>query len=194
VTSRPDPTIFSYVVAQDSGFAPNPYGGFLTLATCKPLIRKAARPDDWLLGTGSAGTVGNDHLVYAAEIAEVIPIDIYGSDPAYSMKRPKPPGDERQGHGDNIYYRNELGRWARHPHSRHTHAQMRRDLQGKNVLICSAFWYFGRNAPPLPPFLLQLVKKGPGHRRINGAEFIPGLKRWLSRKRAGVAGDPYLAE
>ena len=34
--------IFSYVITHDSGFAPNPFGGFLTLATCKPKIRKSA--------------------------------------------------------------------------------------------------------------------------------------------------------
>lgn len=27
---------YSYVVARDFGFAPNPFNGFLTLATCKP--------------------------------------------------------------------------------------------------------------------------------------------------------------
>jgi Nucleotide modification associated domain 2 len=42
------PSVFSYVVTHDKGFAPNPYFGFLTLATCKPQIRKSARVGDWL--------------------------------------------------------------------------------------------------------------------------------------------------
>lgn len=33
-------TLYSYVIRQDSGFAPNPYYGVLTLACCKPRIRK----------------------------------------------------------------------------------------------------------------------------------------------------------
>src|SRR5712692_10528871 len=45
--------LYSYVVARDYGFAPNPFFGFCTLATCKPEIRKAAAIDDWVIGTGS---------------------------------------------------------------------------------------------------------------------------------------------
>ena len=33
--------LFSYVVATDSGFAPNPFFGLCTLACCKPAIRRA---------------------------------------------------------------------------------------------------------------------------------------------------------
>src|SRR5712671_5339411 len=32
--------LYSYVVARDFGFAPNPFFGVCTLATCKPDIRK----------------------------------------------------------------------------------------------------------------------------------------------------------
>ncbi|WP_347927045.1 hypothetical protein [Pseudomonas helvetica] len=34
--------IYSYVITHDHGFAPNPHGGVLTLATCKPVIRRTA--------------------------------------------------------------------------------------------------------------------------------------------------------
>ena len=34
--------LYSYIVAVDSGFAPNPFHGFCTIATCKPRIRKTA--------------------------------------------------------------------------------------------------------------------------------------------------------
>ena len=54
--------MFSYVITHDSGFAPNPFQGFLTLATCKPLVRKTAKVGDVLVGTGSASTVGNTRL------------------------------------------------------------------------------------------------------------------------------------
>ena len=33
---------YSYIVARDFGFAPNPFNGVLTLATCKPIVRKGA--------------------------------------------------------------------------------------------------------------------------------------------------------
>ena len=45
--------IHSYVVRYDSGFAPNPFYGYCTLATCKPSIRKGADIGDWVVGSGS---------------------------------------------------------------------------------------------------------------------------------------------
>jgi hypothetical protein len=36
-------TLFSYVVRWDHGFAPNPFHGACTLATCKAEIRKKAK-------------------------------------------------------------------------------------------------------------------------------------------------------
>ena len=39
--------IYSYVVRYDSGFAPNPFYGYCTLATCKPDIRGRG---GWRLG------------------------------------------------------------------------------------------------------------------------------------------------
>jgi len=39
--------LHSYVVARDYGFAPNPFFGFCTLATCKPRLRSVAQVGDW---------------------------------------------------------------------------------------------------------------------------------------------------
>ena len=35
--------LISYKVKHDTGFAPNPYFGILTLATCKPAIRRSSK-------------------------------------------------------------------------------------------------------------------------------------------------------
>ena len=35
--------LFSYVVARDFAFAPNPFHGYCTLATCKPIIRRVTQ-------------------------------------------------------------------------------------------------------------------------------------------------------
>jgi len=48
--------VFSCVVRRDSGFAPNPFEGHCTIATCEPQIRRIASVGDCVLGTGS-GTV-----------------------------------------------------------------------------------------------------------------------------------------
>jgi hypothetical protein len=42
--------LFTYVITQDGGFAPNPFHGVLTLNCCKPEIRKLAEVGDWVAG------------------------------------------------------------------------------------------------------------------------------------------------
>lgn len=80
--------LYSYVIPQDTGFAPNRFGGFLTLATCKPKVRGHAKKGDFIAGTGSSKTVGSTRLVFAAQIASVISIEEYGTLPEYEVKRP----------------------------------------------------------------------------------------------------------
>jgi Nucleotide modification associated domain 2 len=59
--------LFSYKMTNDSGFAPNPFWGRLTLATCKPEIRKAKRVGDWIAGFTSRelcrDPIGSERLV-----------------------------------------------------------------------------------------------------------------------------------
>jgi Nucleotide modification associated domain 2 len=42
--------IYRYILANDCGMAPCPENGLITLGTCKPVIRRLARPGDWVLG------------------------------------------------------------------------------------------------------------------------------------------------
>ena len=128
--------IFSYVITHDSGFAPNPFCGFLTLATCKPQIRKQARVGDFIVGTGSAATVGNHTLVYATQITQVIPIEDYGTQPQYEIKRPSVHGDWWRKHRDNIYFKAH-DEWKQRRNIHHSKDDMDHDLSGRNVLVCA---------------------------------------------------------
>ena len=57
---EPNSQLFIYVIARDYGFAPNPFHGVCTLATCKPGIRKSAMVGDWILGVGGKN-LGSAH-------------------------------------------------------------------------------------------------------------------------------------
>lgn len=59
---------YSYVVARDFGFAPNPFNGFLTLATCKPKIRKWAQVGDFVIG--NANKQLNNKLIYMMKVTK----------------------------------------------------------------------------------------------------------------------------
>ncbi len=184
--------IFSYVITHDTGFAPNPYGGILTLATCKPKIRKAGKAGDWLLGTGSKKTVGSGRLVYAAQIAEVRPLAEYGANPIYNFKIPRLSGASWHRHGDNIYWVDAHGEWHQRRNLHHSIEHMKRDLSGENVLVCNEFWYFGKQAPPFPDELKFLVKDGPGHKTDSTPRHFDILKSWLSSFQPGMHGIPFL--
>src|ERR1700758_4385988 len=98
-------TLYSYVVARDYGFAPNPFYGVCTLATCKPAIRKGAGIGDWVVGTGGAANKLTGHLVYAMQVTEALSFDEYFADPRFQEKKPDLSGSLKRAFGDNIYYR-----------------------------------------------------------------------------------------
>lgn len=87
--------LIAYKMTNDSGFAPNPFHGKLTLATCKPGIRSSGnrRIGDWVAGFTSAtlcgDTVGSERLVYLMRVDEILPIEDYFLDPRFEAKIPK---------------------------------------------------------------------------------------------------------
>ena len=154
------PKLYSYIVARDYGFAPNPFYGFCTLATCKPRIRKSAAIGDWIIGTGSKRKNKAGHLVYAMRVTETMPFDEYWNDPRFQRKKPDPYGSEKQGYGDNIYHRDSslTDEWKQldSHHSRGDGSpnlkNIERDTGVDRVLISDDFIYCGGSGPLIPKF------------------------------------------
>jgi len=180
--------LYSYVVSTDSGFAPNPFGNYCTLGCCKPQIRKHARVEDWVVGTGPK-PVGNDKLVYAMKITEKVIFEDYSKDLRFQYKIPRSVAVEER--GDNIYWKDKNGEWIQRPSYYHnTEKQKAIDLSGKNVLISDCFFYFGANATPIPERFFGLIKKGPGHKRLLGQQ-VDEFLAWLCENQIrGVHGNP----
>lgn len=78
--------LFSYVIARDYGFAPNPFFGCCTLATCKPNIRRVAEIGDWIVGTGSAARKRKGFLIFAMCVNETMQFNEYWEDPRFQQK------------------------------------------------------------------------------------------------------------
>ena len=189
--------IYSYVVRYDTGFAPNPFWGYCTLATCKPVIRRNASEGDWVCGTGSVENVGNNWLIYAMKIAKVMRLEDYGSDKRFAKKIPGPGARRRI--GDNIYYRDQNGVIRQRFPSVHSFPDkeneefMEHDLKGENVLISStdSFYYFGRKALKIPESLSYIVKKGPGHKCNFSQRIIREFLHWIQKRKPGINGYPF---
>jgi hypothetical protein len=157
--------LFSYVVARDFGFAPNPFHGVCTLATCKPDVRKLANVGDWVIGTGSATYGLSGKLVYAMEVNETLTFNEYWMDPRFSKKRPILNGSLKQAFGDNIYsYHGKKWIQANSHHSfangRQNTANIKNDTRTNRILVSRNFGYWGADAPLIPARFRKKGSKG----------------------------------
>ena len=183
--------IHSYIVRYDSGFAPNPFYGFCTLATCKPDIRKHAQVGDWVVGTGSKQINRGGHLVYAMQVAETLSFEAYSSDPRFERKKPHLSGSYKMAAGDNIYEPTAIrGRW-RQLNSYHSKKDgspnpdhIKRDTSVSRVLISpvSQFVYFGAEGPLVATELADagVVFSGRGRKKITDQAVVADFADWFS--------------
>src|SRR4051812_40499299 len=87
-------TVWVYVQTVDSGYAPNPKGPMMSLAVCKPCIRKRAKVGDWVVGVRAAtigypkhtlirsndtSPLGGDHvrIFFAVKITHTVSMEEY---------------------------------------------------------------------------------------------------------------------
>lgn len=190
------PRLLTYVVARDYGFAPNPFFGWCTLATCKPIIRRVARVGDWIVGTGSKRRRRAGHLVYAMRVEEMLTFDQYWTDPRFILKRPNLHGSTKQAFGDNIYFRN-AGGW----HQENSHhsmedgspnlANVETDTCPDQVLVGSQFVYWGGNGPIIPLELQEIVCPGRNHKKISDSGMVDQFVGWVRADAGeGYEGEP----
>lgn len=189
--------VFSYIVAHDGGYSPNPFHGVCTLACCKPKIRRNAKPGDLILGL--TGKAKGYRLIYAMRVARKMSFADYWRE--YPAKRPDmtAPGRLLKS-GDNNYEPMPDGGYRQIP-CRHSHPDGTEDQKAKThdlgedgsnqVLIGGRFCYFGANAEPLRPDLDFLIA-GRGHRCNFTPEQIALALAWFEGLPPGVHGRPSL--
>lgn len=189
---------FRYRMDHDYGFAPNPFWGTLTLATCKAQIRKspALAIGDWIVGLGSKVMGNEGHIVYAACVDEIITFDQYWDDSRFQVKKAQINGTLLQMYGDNVYH-TVNGNEVQEPcaHSNDANGRHKKsDISGKNVLLCSQFYYFGDTAPELPAELAYIGDTGnPRATRYTDLDDVEvqAFVDWLAANyETGIHGDP----
>lgn len=186
--------LYAYKMTWATGFAPNPEMGVLSLATCKPVIRRCAQVGDWLSGwtarevhlrDGKKMAFPRQKLIYLAKVAEKITMAEYWE--RYPEKRP-----DSCHWGDNIY--RPLVEGAVNPadfeqvaNADHREGDVAHDLSGKNVLICREFYYFGaENALEVPddlfPYAVPRCKKIP----LNDVEGFLSFVEDKANRKPGI--------
>jgi hypothetical protein len=153
-----------YVVDRDFGFAPNPFHGFCTLATCKARIRKRAQIGDWIVGVGGQRLNATGKMIYAMRVTSIVSFNEYWFGNEYIDKKPIRNGSRRAMIGDNIYYFDKKTHGWRQADSHHSNPNgtvnehnLRSDTSVDRVLISRYFYYFGRSAPIVPREIMDDV-------------------------------------
>lgn len=148
----------------DSGFAPNPYYGYCTLAACTPNhMRANLHPGDVIVGVegealikdriASRGeeTTPSRCIVFYMTISEVMDLDSYFRDKRFQAKIPKPDSRNYSKRvGDNVYWR-EGNEFLAIPGNKHDDpGSFEKDTKGDIVYIAKEFYYFGDLEVPFP--------------------------------------------
>ena len=140
--------IFSYVVAKDTGVAPNVDGAVCTVCLRKPGIRRNAVVGDWIVGLWPV-RLGRFRVTYVMRVGRKLTMQDYYECGELDQKKP-----DRSSTPDNIYEphpllgprrRRDTPTWL-HP----TPKQTSRDLSGMYALIADRFCYFGSTICELP--------------------------------------------
>ena len=201
--ARGVPKLYTYIVRHDIGFAPNPFYGVCTLATCKPGIRGSAGIGDWVAGVGSKQQGQQGRLIFAMRVEEALSYDGYWSDPRFQNKKPNRAGSLKQRYGDNIYHRSPGGAWWMQEDGRHSledgspnmrHVQ--RDTSAPRVLLSETFVYYGDRAVKTPDAFrdwdgLDVCSPGRSYRCNFPEELRVSFTIWLEGQvHLGIAGEP----
>lgn len=175
------PRTYLYKLTSDRGGAPcalEPADGedpLLTLAICKPAIRRTAEPGDRILGITSHSLAKSDgyplcSVIYAAMVGEGVDARDYFT-PAFTH-RPDCIYEFHQQNGTAAH----TGRTRLHSGPEHILKDLGRYPFYRNgrVLVSHDFRYFGAGAVPIParlPLLLAAAESlGQGHRVFRADE------------------------
>jgi hypothetical protein len=195
MTDFPVDRLFSYKLTHDTGFAPNPFRGVCTLATCKPRIRELKRVGDWIAGFTSSrlnhDAPGRERLVYLMMVEEKIRFQDYHDDRRFAVKIPTT-GTGRcvDVVGDNIYGERH-GAVFQLPNPFHTERDLERDTEGKFVLVARTFAYFGSEPLEIPEVVRPAVPSGiAGHGVRTAGARASDFVRFVLGRGVGVHAKP----
>lgn len=196
--------LYIYVVDRDFGFAPNPFHGYCSLATCKPKLRQKAQIGDWVVGVGGRRLAATGRCIFAMRVSSTASFNEYWSNPAFSAKKPVRNGSRKMLVGDNIYHYDFTGQKWEQADSHHSNSDgtpnlhnLAVDTRADRVLLSDHFYYFGDQAPVIPADILRALgyENGRSYRVFNIADGSSSLTSWLAktfRKELNmVTGDPF---
>ncbi len=142
-------SLFVYKLTTDDGGAPCVVNGLLSLAICKPMIRKKAKPGDLIFGFAANSLHSDNRLIYVARVAKAIP----GGDYYRQRRYPGRPDRIYKWRSDGTFTHREDAQfhWSdesdvRDEHLRHDLGSFS-DYERATVLVSDDYRYFGADSP-----------------------------------------------
>ena len=177
--------VHTYVIAVDAGSAPNYDRPFVTLAVCKPRIRRKAEIGEVVLAfAGKDVNPAEPHtVVWAGIVSEKMSFAEYWNDRRFAAKKP-----DKSDHPDNFYRPTDGGLlWV--ANDVHGPDATNHDTGGQFVLGFSPSWRFGAHGPLMPiEFDLRMVGSRRGERVADLTEpEWNRLRAWLDQNSAAVS-------
>lgn len=196
--------LYKYIVKSDSGFAPNPFYGYCTLACCKPDVRRCADLDDFVIGLTPWNKGLGNKVVYFMKVTEKIEKKDYFKDKRFKNKIPcNEDIFTKEGAGDNIWsYKNGIyvnitmnnrNLKLRHVKEKEYLADIGKNHENAFVLISDNFFYFGGNAIESPSEFawVKIGKNARGIRKNTGEKKIESLESFfIENYKKGINGYP----
>lgn len=178
---------YRYVVDHDYGHAPNYDAPVVTLALCKPSIRRRAAVGDLIVGFQGRKVGGDPHAVrWAGIVSERLPFADYWNDTRFDSKKPT-----STNRGDNIYF-DEGGRLRQIWNRIHSPADAKKDLGGTYVLCLERAWRFDSRTAQRMPAEIDLSIALPfrrGHRVTSLSKSqLDRIVAWFEKIDPGSAG------
>lgn len=191
--SQPRGRAYFYKMTCDNGGAPCVADGLLSLAICKPALRKTAKPGDLVVGFTAQSLNPHHLLVYLARVTEKLPSGRYYQDAQY-RNRPDCVYEfvDVPGHGRQLRYRagklyhsaNDLAHDCGRPPA----------YERALVLLSDDFRYFGCTASDeykrrFPIIADAVGKLGRGHRVNHSPELHEALWALWEEERANMQAE-----
>ncbi|MCK5607443.1 hypothetical protein KAR91_36500 [Candidatus Pacearchaeota archaeon] len=181
--------VCTYIVVHDTGLAPNPFWGWCTLALCTPNhMGIKLEKGDWIVGFLSKAR--NNNLLYAMELYEILDFNDYYNTKRFSKKIPNIEGSWKERCGDNIYFKNNYGKWTQAKTIYHR-GMLKKDTKHPRVFIAKNYYYFGDKSVAIPPCYHSLVPNRQGVKCKHNQELVKAFFQWIDKNyHKWILGNP----
>ena len=179
---------YLYKMTCDNGGAPCVAGGLLSLAICKPALRRTARPGDLVVGFTAQSLDPTHRLVYLARVSEKLPPGRYYLEPQY-RDRPDCIYEFINVPGTGERLRHRAGALYHSPDDLHHDCGVAPGYDRAVVLLSDDFRYYGKDASDAyraeyPVIRDAIDRMGRGHRVNHSPELHEALWALWDEARA----------